>query len=573
MGGVAVRLALVCATAFGLTLGACGLPGRSVRSGKSFQEPLPPPVVTAGELDGRALIADLAVRAGRLGAGVPSLVVSAEAVENGWVGGFVQVPLDQCVLSYARGSPSIDDVDVAIYSEEGTSLAVDEGRDVHPTVLLCSPHPGRVYVAAHVIEGEGLVAVGAQLVPRERALIVARALGARGGEAEGARPVGAWPGLDEAVRVHRLELGGNWEEFKRVALPVDARAPTTVSLPVAQDQCVDAMIIPGDAVALLDVEVADGEGRVVARSREGRGSPTLTVCSPLEMAGALSIRPHVGIGLAAVVLARAPGDIARDLSTRPDVAWVAPSQPLDVTNRAHEALLAKHGYDAPVATASGSLVFGHRFSLPLDLKPLGAACARIDVVAGAPLALVSAHVVDDRGVVLASGEASSSVTVFACARGSVRLELEPRGRPGPFKVTVRAERWKDPVFAARPLAGSRMLSRAASGPEMLFDGNEAVVRELSLAADRVVSWTETVPAGRCLQATVGVEGNGAGVEIRAFEGADSEVDRAEAAYAASVRPCAAADSARSVRLEARASAGHMDAVLGERVIGKDPPSR
>jgi hypothetical protein len=70
-----------------------------------------------------------------------------------------------------------------------------------------------------------------------------------------------------------------------------------------------------------------------------------------------------------------------------------------------------------------------------------------------------------------------------------------------------------------------------------------------------------------------VEGNGAGVEIRAFEGADSEVDRAEAAYAASVRPCAAADSAKSVRLEARASAGHIDAVLGERVTGKDPPSR
>jgi len=297
--------------------------------------------------------------------------------------------------------------------------------------------------------------------------------------------------------------------------------------------------------------------------------PTLTVCSPLGMAGALSIRPHVGVGLAAIVLGRAPGEVARDLSTRPEVAWVAPSQPLEATNREHEALLAKSGYVAPVATASGSLALGRRVSLPLDLKPMGVPCARIDVVPGAPLALVDARVVDDQGVVLASGEASSSVTIFACADGNVQLELETRGRPGPFRVTVRPERWKDPSFGAHPLAASRMLARAATGPAMLFDGRETAVRELSLAADRVVSWMESIPAGRCLQATVGVEGNGAGVEIRAFEGADSEVDRSEATYAASIRPCAAAGAARSVRIEARASAGRTNAILGERVTGKD----
>jgi hypothetical protein len=350
---------------------------------------------------------------------------------------------------------------------------------------------------------------------------------------------------------------------------VDARAPTTVSLPVATDQCVDVMIVPSEAVALLDVEAVDGEGRVVGRSREGTAMPTLTICSPLEMAGALFIRPHVGTGLAAVVLARAPGEIARDLSTRPDIAWVAPSQPVEATSRERELLLTKHSYEGPLTTTSGSLVLGRRVSVPLNLRALGAPCARVDVVAGAPLALVSAHVIDDRGVVLASGEASSSVTVFACASGIVTLELETRGRPGPFKATVRAERWKDPVFAARPLASSRMLARASSGPEMLLEGSEAAVRELSLAADRVVSWTETVPAGRCLRATIGVEGSGAGVEIRAFEGGDLEVDRSEAAYAAGVRPCASPDTSKIVRLEARASAGRMDAVLGVRVTGRD----
>ena len=86
-----------------------------------------------------------------------------------------RVPRDDCVLGYARGSASIDDVDVAIYSEDGTTLAVDEGRDVHPTVMICAPHPDRMYLTAHVVEGEGFVAVGAQLVPKERAVVVARA--------------------------------------------------------------------------------------------------------------------------------------------------------------------------------------------------------------------------------------------------------------------------------------------------------------------------------------------------------------------------------------------------------------
>jgi hypothetical protein len=561
-----VRGGVTLAATCGLALAACGAGGAG-RSGGS-PRPLPAPEVTRGELDGRALIGELSARAGRLGAGAPSLVASAEAVENGWLGGFIDVPGDQCVLSYARGSASIDDVDVAIYSEEGTSLAVDEGRDVHPTVLLCAPHPARVYVAAHVVEGEGLVAVGAQLVPPDRAVLVARARGARGGEMEGARPAGAWPGLEEAVRVHHLELGGNWEEFRRVALPVDSRAPTTVAFPVGQDQCVDALIVPGDTVALLDVEAVDADGRVVARSREGTSRPALTVCSSLEIAGALTIRPHVGVGLVAVVLARAPGDLARDLSPRPDVAWVAPTQPLDIVSRAHEALLTRNGYGAPAVSLSGSLVLGRRVSFALDLKPPEVPCKRVDVVAGAPLALVEARVVDDRGVVLASGEASSSVAVFACAHGGVRIELEARARPGPFKVTVRPEPWKDAALTAHPLAASRMLARAAGGPEMLLEGSGTAVRAVSLAADRVLSWTEDVPAGRCLQATVGVEGSGAGVELRVFEGAEVEIDRSEGPYATAVRACAPPGSSKRVRFEALASAGRVDAILGERLTGK-----
>jgi hypothetical protein len=529
---------------------------------------LPSPRVATGGLDPRTLLGELPVRAARYGAGAPALVSSSEAIENDWVGGFVDVPGDSCVLGYARGSASIEDVDVAIYSEEGTQLAADEGRDVHPTVLLCPPHPDRVYVAAHVVDGEGFVAVGAQLVPKDRAIIVARALGARGAVAEGPRPAEAWPGLDDVVRAHRRELGGTWDEFRRVALSLDARVPTYLALPIDADQCIDAVIVPDADVTLLDVEAFDGDGHVMARAREGIGTRTLTVCSPISTPGSLSVRPHVGRGLAAVVLSRAHGEVARDLSTRADVAWTAGSQPLEAARLERSALLAKSGYGAALMSTTGTLVLGRRVSVPLDFKALGVPCGRIDVVAGAPLALIEARAWDDAGALLGSAEASSSLVLFACARGAVRLELETRGRPGPFAVTIRPERWKDALFGAHPLAASRMLARAADGPDALLDGKEAPARELPLDAQRIVSWTENIAAGRCLRVTIGAQGEGAGIELRALDSADgTDLDRAEAAHAVTVRACALPAAAREVRFEARASAGRLDAVVGERTSG------
>jgi hypothetical protein len=549
-------------------LAGCAIFGRSpAGSGKST--PLPAPHVVAGALDPQSLLGDLPARATRLGAGTPSLVTSAEAVDNEWVGGFVDVPAQDCLLGYARGASSIEDVDVAVSSDEGTQLAVDEGRDIHPTVLLCPPHPDRVYVAAHVVEGEGLVAVGAQLVPGERARVVARALGARGSLADGPRPAEAWPGLDDAVRVHRLELGGTWEEFKRVALSVDERLPTYVAFPIETDQCVDAVIVPDEDIALLDVEAIDGEGRILARARDGPGPRWLTVCSPSAMAGTLSVRPHVGRGLAAVVLARARGEVAGDLAARPEMAWAAAQQPVATVRHALDTLLAKGGYRDPVASTAGTLALGRRVSIPLEIKTLGGACARVDVMAGAPLGLLEASVWNDAGELLGSGEGSTSLALFACSRKAARLELETRGRPGPFAVTVRPERWRDAAFVAHPLAASRMLARSAAGGDLLVDAKRVPARDFSLDAAHEVSWTESVAAGRCLRVTAGAQGDGAGLDLRASTPDSTDVDRCQAAHAVSVRACAVGDESRSVRFDLRASAGRLDVVVGELTSGRE----
>jgi hypothetical protein len=130
---------------------------------------------------------------------------------------------------------------------------------------------------------------------------------------------------------------------------------------------------------------------------------------------------------------------------------------------------------------------------------------------------------------------------------------------------VRPERWKGAPLTAHPLAASRMLARAASGPDELFEGKEVALRELVLEADKVISWSETIGAGACLRTTLGAEGEGAGIEARVFDAEEGEIDRSEDAHAVSVRACAGGDAPRTVKLEVSASAGRLDAVLGERL--------
>ena len=555
--GLVVVLALTCAS-------CGGAHAKPVAS--SAPAPLAAPRVTPGELDATVLLADLPDRARKLGAGPLSIVAQGEAFEGERLGAFVDVPPELCLLTYARASTSVDDLDVAVFSDEGTPLALDEAPDAHPTVILCAPHPERVYVSAHMASGEGLVAVAAQLVPREHAVIVGRALGARGASGGGPRPADAWPGLDDGVRAHRAALGGEWEDFRKVALSVDARAATYVAFPIDADHCTDAVVLPGEEVALLDVEALDIEGRVIARAREGGRVRFLTVCSPIAFAGTLAIRPHLGRGLAAVVLGRARGEVARDLTARPDVVWAAPAAQLEAARSVRNAELAKRGYDRATVTTNGALQLGRRQSLKLDLRAVSSgACARVDVVAGAPLALVEGALWDDAGALVSSAEGSASMTLFACAPNASRLDLETRGRPGPFAVIVHPESWKDAAFAAHPLAASRMLARAAVGPDSMLEGSPRSARVVPLDAAHMLGWPESIAAHQCVRVAAGAEGDGSGLELRAFDDADpaTELDRSASSDAVSATACAG-EAPRTVRFELRATSGTLSVVIGAR---------
>ena len=527
--------------------------------------PAPPgaPRVTVGALQAAPLLGDLPLRAQRLGAGPLAIVASGPMSEGERLGAFVEVPADACLLAYGRASGSLEDIDLAAFAEEGNPVAVDEGPDPKPTILLCPPHPARVYVAAHAASGEGLCVVAAQLVPKDRAPEIGRAVGARGAVGGAARTPEAWPGLDDQVRVHRGVIGGTWEEQRRVAIAVDTRAVSAVGFTVEEGGCSDALVVPDDDVAVVDVDVLDAEGRLVGRAKDGGPARSVTVCSPVPLNGSLQVRPHVGRGLVAVVVSKTKAGGARDLLTRPEVAWVAPAQPLEATRAARNAVLAKAGYAAPSSSQAGQLQLGRRATVPLDLT--GApGCTRIDVVAGAPLAMVEAAVWDDAGSLLASNEGAGDATLFACGKGKARVDLGTRGRPGPYAVLTRAERWKDPAFAAHPLAASRMLGRAAVGPQAVLEGSVGGVHHAALDAAHQYVHNATILSGQCLHVAIGVEGEGTGLEARLFDVVTGEeLDRSHGQNAVSLHACSATGT-KTVRIEARATAGKLDAVIGER---------
>ncbi len=541
---------------------ACG--PRAAPGASPGAEPLGAPRVTQGSLDGSPLLGDLPARVRAAGGGPLSIVGQGPLSEGERVGAFVDVPMATCLLLYARGASSIEDIDLAAYSEDGNPVAVDEGRDPHPTLLVCPPHPDRVYVSAHSSTGEGLVVVAAQLVPRDASREVARVAGARGALGGTPRTPEAWPGLDFAVRTHRAALGGAWTEARRVAVTVDARLVSTLALHVEPGGCTAALVVPDDDVAIVDLEAIDDKGSLVARAREGNGARAVVVCSRESFSGALEIRPHVGRGIVAVVLSRGRMDGAGDGSGRVDVAWHGTRLDLEAAKRSRSALLGKAGYGSPTSSRAGKLLLGARSIVNVD-APRGAACSRIDVVAGAPLALVEARASDDAGALLGEGEGADGAVLYACGR-KARLDLAAVGRPGPYAVMVRNEPWTDAAFAAHPLAASRMLSRALAGPTPW--GVSGAVHAVSLDAGHVTSHAATVPPSRCVRVYLGVEGDGTGIELRAYDVVSGEeIDRSNAQTSGEVRACATS-TARSVRFEARATTGKLSGVLGERWSGR-----
>ena len=528
----------------------------------TWPKPLVAPPVEKGSLDLAKLLGDAPARAAAQGAGPLSIVASGLVGEGERLGAFVEASDDTCLLAYARGSTSLEDLDLFALTDDGSPIALDDSPDPRPAILVCPPRPRRFYVALRAASGEGLAVLVAHNVPRARAKSVGLALGARG--ALGApKRAEMFPGFDDALRQHRRALGGTWEESKRGAVGVDTLAPSYVAVTAAAGDCFDVLIVPNDDVGLVDVDLLDDEGRQVARARGAAEARSMVVCSEESFAGSLRLRSHVGQGACGFVVSRAPASFAKEARTRPEVALHGVPIPLGEAERARAEALAKSGYAAPTTTARGALSPAKITSRYEDFQ---APCSRIDLVAGSPLRRSNVEVWSAQGGLLGEGDGMLGGVAFVCAKGRARIDLEGRGSGGPYALTVRPVPWAGRELLAAPLAASRMLSRASRGPHELFDGTATGLRSLALSATTLATFTDDIAPGACTGAYVGIEGTGQGVTLRIVDDkTGEELDRAHGEVSAGVVACAGTRGTRA-RFEARTSTGAAAAVVGLRKL-------
>src|SRR5690606_33408388 len=248
----------------------------------------------------------------------------------------------------------------------------------------------------------------------------------------------SWPGLDDTVSRHREQIGGSWEDVRRVALPVDARVPAHVGADVEANQCLDALVVPAEEVSHLDVLAKDLEGRIVGRAHAAGRERSLIVCSPTRARVTLEVRPHAGRGLAVVVLSRSKKGTEQDIDAHSLKFDLMPAQDIRESQRAHKKRLEAAGYGPPKIVAKGTLEVGKRRSEPLSL-PKG--CVRIDIWSQHPMHGVEAWLWTEDGSLIASDRDGTRATLFACTGGTkARLDAEALVRPGSYEVELFTER-------------------------------------------------------------------------------------------------------------------------------------
>jgi hypothetical protein len=498
-----------------------------------------------------------------------SAVVAIEAgIAGDRISAVIETPKDGCVVVIARGSSSIEDLDLLAYGEDGAPLGSDEAADREPSLLICPPHPGRILLAARIAQGHGIVAVGSESVAPALAPQAAERYRVKPREpGEGPR-LKAWPGLDEMVLRERRRVGGKFQDLRRVAVVLDASAPTLLPATVEAGRCVHGLFVPSDDVSHLDVAALDDRGRVLGRAAGTGRQRTVLVCSPVASEISFEIRPHAGRGLAVAALSRSVPGSESELEGEVIRRDVYPSGALPAEVERLRETLQKLGYKAaPPLVPKLELQVGRRNSTKLSLAD---GCTRIDIVGATPLRGVEARLWSDGGQLLAEGSGGGALTLFGCGAGKLRLDTSAHVAPGPVAVLVSREADAPAELARLPLAGGRLVARMFARGVLKRADAIGKVTELSLSAAQLTSVPVMVPVDRCVDVDVAIESSAPAVELRAVDSASElELDSSVGEDAASVRLCGfgrGAQGSLNARIELRTVSGSAKALLATRLL-------
>gem|GEM_PF-3766715 len=487
---------------FPLALFGCGVPARTVTT------PEPPERAVV-----RRAFAELGISDGEI-------PVVASLHEGERVGTFAEIAADECLLAVGRGGA--EDLDVAIFDEDGALLAFDEEPDAKPAALYCAAmRPGRerVYVtltasANRVVSRQAvgatppaLAGLGLARVRREDATKLRSRLEK---PARGPRKSRMDARIDALLVRREQELGVHLRELRRVEVPLDAAVATAIGVTAEADQCVDIALL-GEDFGAIDGEVRGADDRLLTRFDEREKRRTALVCAgDRPRALTVTLRPHLGQSSVPLLVSAAPRSALEALPTAGafDYGVAAPSatnagRPLGAGER-----WVRDGFGAGCRSVGVAAADGGFVRIAARTKPnAGAPSEPIDEAAG-------------EGFVSVAFCGEGRVVVDApLAHADVRLVETPR----------------DAAFAALPAAvAARLLARSFAGSTASWtfarvDGTPrgAIERELPLAA------------GHCLHyAATRLDDRRAGVALEAtVAGNPAVVDRNSGAQSAALRVC------------------------------------
>jgi len=486
-----------------------------------------------------------------------SEVITVEAgVAGDRVASLVDLPESSCAVFIARGTDTIADLDLMVYGEDGAELGMDEGADKTPAVLVCPPHPARVYVSARVAAGHGLVALGVERMPPQHAERAASAYHARQRADEGDARLANWPGLAERIAEHRKRLGGKWTDLRRVALPLDARIPTRLSASVEERRCLHALVLASDELSHIELSAVDQNGHILGRAESLGRDRSLLVCSSMSTPISFELRPQGGRGIAVLVLSQSDVGSATDFDDALRIDRYA-SGNLDDARQKNAARLEGLGYPKAKVLKTGTLQPGRLDSAAFAL-PKG--CVRLDILAATPVRDVSARLWGADDSLIAESHSRAAPVLFACSGGGpVRLDTESLARPGEYSVELRIEPEPAPLLQASPLAASRLLGHMLEHG-LIRSGTQAGKITLHhLTPEHLETQQFLIPFGRCIDFTLALGLGSTGAEVRLVdEESGEELALSRGTNAASARICAIdahAGGTIHARAELRVDAG------------------
>lgn len=457
-----------------------------------------------------------APRAVAIGASEPEVIVAEAGAAGDRFTRVIEAKSSDCVLIMARGSERITDVDLYAFGEQGSVLAQDDRPDPSPTLLLCPPHPLHIYVTARIASGQGVVAVGVQRVPPERARAVRLALRATTESSPEPVPPSAVADVDLRLRAHHENLGGQWTPFAQSAVVADYRVPTLTGIAVDSSSCVDVLALAPADIAGLDLEIVDDAGRMVARSITDEQDKYLVVCSEVRKNFALQLRPRDGIGSVQLILSRGDLQAGRAIADSVDLG---PGRSIaELQERVWGSAFAKLK-DRPQLVADLTLAQGEQQRFE---QPRHSGCVRLDVYAGVPSLGVQVRVFDEHGRLIDANKNAQYLPILNCASGSSSVVVEAHARGGPLRIERSSEGKFSAAAQQYPRAASRLFRRAWELRAIKrFSDFEQVEAESSPGG---AAWHKKVlvHAGQCADAFFALDGEESGVQL---EHADDEAGR------------------------------------------------